>query len=72
MGVKHKPLHWYCTLLSEKPSFSYIDSPLVNQKPVSYFKSIYPVNMTDIHVKLEKSKRGRSPSLHLAKEGDFA
>ena len=25
-----------------------------------------------IHVKLEKFKRGRSPSLHLAKEGDFA
>ena len=24
-----------------------------------------------IHVKLEKFKRGRSPSLHLAKEGDF-
>ena len=25
-----------------------------------------------IHVKLEKFKRGRSPSLHLGKEGDFA
>ena len=25
-----------------------------------------------IHVKLEKLKRGRSPSLHLGKEGDFA
>ena len=25
-----------------------------------------------IHVKLEKFQRGRSPSLHLAKEGDFA
>ena len=42
----HKPLHWYCTLLSESPSFSY-NSPLVNQKPVCYFKSKYPVNMTD-------------------------
>ena len=34
------------------------------------------VSMSDdwlfIHVKLEKFKRGRSPSLHLAKEGDFA
>ena len=46
MSVKHKPLHWYCTLLSENPSFSY-NSPLVNQKPVCYFKSKYPVNMTD-------------------------
>ena len=27
---------------------------------------------SSIHVKLEKFKRGRSPSLHLAKEGDFA
>ena len=26
----------------------------------------------NIHVKLEKFKRGRSPSSHLAKEGDFA
>ena len=26
----------------------------------------------NIHVKLEKFKRGRTPSLHLAKEGDFA
>ena len=25
-----------------------------------------------IHVKYEKFKRGRSPSLHLVKEGDFA
>ena len=25
-----------------------------------------------VHVKLEKFKRRRSPSLHLAKEGDFA
>ena len=25
-----------------------------------------------IHVKLEKFKKGRSPSLHLAKEGEFA
>ena len=31
MSVKHKLLHWYCTLLSENPSFSY-NSPLVNQK----------------------------------------
>ena len=46
MSVKHKPLHWYCTLLSEIPSFSY-NSPLVNQTPVCYFKSKYPVNMTD-------------------------
>ena len=46
MSVKHKPLHWYCTLLSENPSLSY-NSPLVNQKPVCYFKSKYPVNMTD-------------------------
>ena len=23
MSVKHKPLHWYCTLLAETPSFSY-------------------------------------------------
>ena len=46
MSVKHKPLHWYCTLLSENPSFSY-NSPLVHQKPVCYFKSKYPVNMTD-------------------------
>ena len=37
---------WYCTLLSENPSISY-NSPLVNQKPVCYFKSKYPVNMTD-------------------------
>ena len=36
----------YWTLLSETPSFSY-NSPLVNQKPVCYFKSKYPVNMTD-------------------------
>ena len=28
--------------------------------------------MACIHVKFEKFKRGRSPSLHLAKEGDFA
>ena len=33
-------------LLSENPSFSY-NSPLVIQKPVCYFKSKYPVNMTD-------------------------
>ena len=46
MSVKHKPLHWHCTLLSENPSFSY-NSPLVNQKPACYFKSKYPVNMTD-------------------------
>ena len=46
MSVKHKPLHWYCTLLSENPSFSY-NSLLVNQKPVFYFKLKYPVNMTD-------------------------
>ena len=46
MSAKHKPLHWYCTLFSENPSFSY-NSPLVNQKPVCYFKSKYPVNMTD-------------------------
>ena len=46
MSVKHKPLHWYCTLFSENPSFSY-NSPLVNQKPVCYFKLKYPVNMTD-------------------------
>ena len=46
MSVKHKLLHWYGTLLSENPSFSY-KSPLVNQKPVWYFKSKYPVNMTD-------------------------
>ena len=46
MSVKHKPLHWYCTLLSENPSFSY-NSPLVNQKPVRYFKWKYTVNMTD-------------------------
>ena len=30
------------------------------------------VDLVCVHVKLEKSKRGRSPSLHLAKEGDFA
>ena len=30
-------------------------------------KSLLP-----IHVKLEKFKRGRSPYLYLAKEGDFA
>ena len=47
MSVKHKPLYWYCTLLSENPSFSY-NSPLVNQKPVCHFKSKYPVNMTDV------------------------
>ena len=46
MSIKHKPLHWYCTLLSENPSFSYT-SPLVNQKPLCHFKSKYPVNMTD-------------------------
>ena len=46
MSIKHKPLHKYCTSLSENPSFSY-NSPLVNQKPVCYFKSKYPVNMTD-------------------------
>ena len=28
--------------------------------------------VNSIHVKLEKFKRGRSPSLHLGKEGDFA
>ena len=46
MSVKHKPLHWYCTLLSENPLFSY-NSPLLNQKHECYFKSKYPVNMTD-------------------------
>ena len=46
MSVEHKPLHKYCTLLSENPSFSY-NSPLVNQKPVCYFKSKYPVNITE-------------------------
>ena len=50
MSVKHKPLHWYCTLLSENPSFLVIltyNLPLVNQKPVCYFRLKYPVNMTD-------------------------
>ena len=41
-----KPLHWYGTLLSEIQSFSY-NSLSVNQKPACYFKSKYPVNMTD-------------------------
>ena len=65
MSVKHKPLHWYCTLLSENPSFSY-NSPLVNQKPVCYFKSKYPVNMTDeewLHVLEKKSFKFWSSSL---------
>ena len=43
MSVKLKPLHWFDTLLLENLSFSY-NSPLVNQKPVCYFKSKYPVN----------------------------
>ena len=45
MSVKHKPLHLYGTLLLENPSFN-CNSLLVNQKPVCYFKSKYPVNMT--------------------------
>ena len=64
MSVKHKPLHWYCTLLSENPLFSY-NSPLLNQKHECYFKSKYPVNMTDeewLQV-LEKSFKFWSSSL---------
>ena len=34
--------------------------------------ALYFVPSMNIHVKLEKFKRGRSPSLHLTKEGDFA
>ena len=37
--------------------------------PMLRFASLAPQG---IHVKLEKFKRGRSPSLLLAKEGDFA
>ena len=46
MSVKHKPLHWYCTLLSENLSFS-CNSPLISKKPVCYFISKYPLNMSD-------------------------
>ena len=42
-------------------------------RPFSEDKGIYTFFLRFfIHVKLEKFKRGRSPSLHLAKEGDFA
>ena len=75
MSVKHKPLHWYCTSLSENPSFSY-NSPLVNQKPVCYFKSKYPVNMTDeewLQVLEKKFKFWSSlllpPYVHMVGEG---
>ena len=37
-----------------------------------FFRDLHFYMMQYIHVKLEKFKRGRSPSLHLAKEGDFA
>ena len=38
---------------------------------IFYVLTVWQCDST-IHVKLEKFKRGRSPSLHLAKEGDFA
>ena len=64
MSVKPKPLHWCYSLLSENPSFSY-NSPLVNQKPVCYFKSKYPVSITDEEwlLVLEKSFKFWSSSL---------